>query len=148
MSAREGDDVMTTVGEVMKSPVVTVKPDDKLLELINLCRRLGIRHLPVVEGHTLVGIISDRTLRQNSHYLKLLSLLMEVAASLDEAVARTIMVRDIVTTTPQTPISAAAKLMGTLKIGCLPVLQDGGVVGIVTESDLLAHMGSLEVPSR
>jgi CBS domain-containing protein len=51
--------VMTTIGEVMKSPVVTVRPDDKLMEIINLSRQRGIRHLPVVEGDKLLGIVSD-----------------------------------------------------------------------------------------
>ena len=139
---------MTTVGEAMKSPVVTVKPDDKLMEIINLSRQLGIRHLPVVEGDRLLGIISDRNLRENTHYLKLFSLLMEVAASLDEAVAKTIMVSEVVTTTPETPLADAAQLMRDRKIGCLPVLKDGRLVGIVTDSDLLAHVASTEGPPQ
>lgn len=135
---------MTTVGEAMKSPVVTVKPDDKLVEIMNLSRQLGIRHLPVVDGDKVLGIISDRNLRENTHYLKLFSLLLEVTASLEKAVAKTIMVSDVVTTTPDTPLADAAQLMRDRKIGCLPVLKDGQLVGIVTDSDLLAHVASSE----
>ena len=139
---------MKLVGEVMKSPVVTVKPDDKLMELVNLSRRLGVRHLPVVEGERLVGIISDRNLRENTHQLRLFSLLMEVAASLEKAIAETIMVREVVTTTPDTPLSEAARVMRERKIGCLPVVEHGKVVGIVTESDLLSHLAALKDPAQ
>jgi acetoin utilization protein AcuB len=139
---------MRLVSEVMKSPVVTVKRGDKLMDLVNLSRRQGIRHLPVVEGDKLVGIISDRNLRENTHQLRLFSLLMEVAASLEKAVAETIMVREAVTTTPDTPLSEAARVMRERKIGCLPVVEHGKVVGIVTESDLISHVASSEDPAR
>lgn len=139
---------MRLVSEVMKSPVVTVKRGDKLMDLVNLSRRQGIRHLPVVEGEKLVGIISDRNLRENTHQLRLFSLLMEVAASLEKAVAETIMVREVITTTPDTPLSEAARVMRERKIGCLPVVEHGKVVGIVTESDLISHLASLKDPAQ
>lgn len=133
---------MKSVGDVMKSPVVTVKPDDKLMDLINLSRQLRIRHLPVVDGDRLVGLVSDRNLRESTQHLAVFSLMLELAASLNKAIAESIMVREVVTTTPDTPVSEAARLMRDRKIGCLPVVKGGKLVGIVTVSDLLADMAT------
>lgn len=69
---------MKSVGEVMKFPVVTVKPDDKLMDLINLSRRLRIRYLPVVDGDKLVGIVSDRDLRESTQHLAVFSLMLKL----------------------------------------------------------------------
>lgn len=126
---------MKSVREVMKSPPITVKPDDPIPSLRDLAERHRIRHFPVVRNGKVVGIVSDRNLRA-------LNLLRELAASLEQAAAETVMVRDVVTVAPETSVQEAARLMVERQVGCLPVVKDGALVGIVTRSDLLAMLAA------
>ena len=133
---------MKTVGDVMVSPAVTVKPQDSLHNVLTLCQRRQIRHLPVVENEQLMGIVTDRTLREASTHPAVYNLLLDLLASLDRGAVEQIMVREVVTVAPDTPVREAAKLMRERNIGCLPVVRGGKVVGIVTTSDLLALLSA------
>lgn len=137
MSEEEGA-AMKTVGEVMVSPVVTANPRDTWADVLTLCQRRQIRHVPVVEQGQLIGIVSDRDLRDASTHPAVYSLLLDLLASLDRGAVEQIMIREVVTVPPHTAVAEAAKLMRERNIGCLPVVQEGRLVGIVTTSDLLA----------
>ena len=82
------------------------------------------RHLPVVERKRVLGVITDRDVRQH-------------AAHLDETLVESVMTADPVTVSPDTTVEEAASLMLVRSIGCLPVAQNGGLVGIITTTDLL-----------
>lgn len=129
---------MTTVSEVMKSPVVTAKPDDRLTDLLNLVLRHQVRHFPIVDHDQIVGIVTDRDLRLAATHPAIYNLLLDLLASLDRGSAKEIMVREVVTVSPDTPLPTAAKLMLEHKVGCLPVVNGGRLVGIVTTSEILA----------
>ena len=133
---------MKTVADIMVSPVVTVKPQDSLHDVLTLCQRRQIRHLPVVENEKLMGIVTDRTLRQASTHPAVYDLLLDLLASLDRGAVEQIMVREVVTVTPNTPVREAARLMRERNIGCLPVVNGGKVIGMVTTSDLLALLSA------
>ena len=125
------------VEDVMQAAVITITPNTSLPEAMRLVRHRGIRHLPVVEDDRLVGIVSDRDLKQamaspatalESHELRYL---------LDAVTVEEIMTRAVVTVGRMFPVEEAARLMVTEKISALPVTERGKLIGIVTETDVL-----------
>ena len=135
---------MKTVAEVMVSPVVTANPRDTLADVLTLSQRRQIRHVPIVENGKLVGIVTDRTLREASTHPAVYNLLLDLLASLDRGTVEEIMIREeeVVTVTPDTSVRSAARLMRERKVGCLPVVQEVRLVGIVTTADLLAILSA------
>src|SRR3972149_5001864 len=121
----------------MKRDPVTVAPEDSFRHAMTLIRQKGIRHLPVAEEGRLVGIITDRDIRQTSPSPATSLEIHELHYLLERVKIREIMTRKVYTVTPETPIEEAARLMRDHKIGGLPVLQAGRLVGIITETDIL-----------
>src|SRR3972149_4770181 len=119
----------------MKRDPVTVSPEDSFRHAMTLIRQKGIRHLPVVEEGRLVGIVTDRDLRQTSPSPATSLEIHEMHYLLERVKLREIMTKKVHTVAPDTPIEEAARLMLTHKIGCLPVLPAGRVVGIGPEAD-------------
>jgi CBS domain-containing protein len=131
------------VREIMMGSPVTLRPDDTL-DLANDVICLGrIRHIPVVDGGKLVGLLSERDLlgaAANQIYgLKQKS----KSALLKGVLIKSIMKKRVATVTPDTPISDAARLMAEKKIGCVPVLRDEILVGLVTTTDILRYAEAL-----
>src|SRR5262249_36561315 len=94
----------------------------------------------VDEDENLVGILSQRDLFHSGLMKALGYGTRAKAQALDTLVVKEAMVNDVFTTTPDTPLAQAASMMLEHKIGCLPVLEAGKVVGILTESDFVAHV--------
>lgn len=126
------------VREVMTRDVVTLGRNDKLLVADDLMRLGRIRHLPVVdEGGELAGIVSQRDLF-HSGLIKALGYGTHAQRqALDMVVVKEAMRTQVVTTLPDTPLRDAAKMMLEKKIGCLVVLDEGRIAGILTESDFV-----------
>jgi acetoin utilization protein AcuB len=122
----------------MKRDPVTVGPDDSFRHAMSLIRQKGIRHLPVVEEGRLVGIVTDRDIRQASPSPATSLEVHELHYLLEKVRVRGIMTKNVYTVAPETPIEEAARLMLTHKIGGLPVLREGTLVGIITETDILS----------
>jgi len=122
----------------MKANPITVGPLDSFRHAMNLIRQRGIRHLPVVEGGRLVGIVTDRDVRQASPSAATSLEVHELHYLLEKIKIRDIMTSEVVTATPEMPIEAAARLMLTHRIGSLPVLRGMALVGIITETDILS----------
>jgi acetoin utilization protein AcuB len=124
---------MLLVRDSMAKEVVTVRPETTAAEALALCRGNGIRHLPVLEGGWLVGIISDRDLRLATPALGD----SDRALAIGRIRVGDEMAKEVVTARPEDPIEEAAMEMYERKIGCLPVVDDDGLVGIVTSSDVM-----------
>jgi acetoin utilization protein AcuB len=108
----------------MTSKLITVGPHDSLAKAKALMDSGNFRHLPVLEDGRLIGILSDRDMRQHSGYLD--------STRVDAA-----MTSDPVTITPTATVEEAARLMLRLKISAVPVVDDGKPVGILSTSDIL-----------
>ena len=122
----------------MKLHPVTVSPDDSFRHAMTLIRQKGVRHLPVVEGDHLVGIVTDRDIRQASPSPATSLEVHELHYLLERVRVREIMTKRVYTVAPDTPIEEAARLMLQHKIGGLPVVDGGRLAGIITETDILA----------
>lgn len=127
-----------TLGEIMRTQFVTLKPDERL-DLADDVMKLGrIRHMPVLEGTQLAGIVSQRDLLAASLSRALEFEVPHRRSFLRSVSAKEVMARDVVTATPETSLGEAARIMIRRKIGCLPVLDaEKALVGLVTETDLL-----------
>lgn len=140
------------VGKRMKREPVTVTREESLRKARELLDSRRIRHLPVVEGKRLVGIITDRDIQQASPSSTAPISDQDLSEFLERVKVGEVMVSEVVTTSPFTSIEEAAKVMQERKIGCLPVLDRGELVGIITETDILGVlvevMGIKEASSR
>lgn len=121
-----------TVRDIMARDLVTVRPHETARHAYRLMRDHRFRHLPVVEDGRLVGILSDRDLRP-----------VLLSPTLARARVRELMSEDLTTIGPDAPVEEAASLLVVKRIGCLPVVETGRLVGIVTETDLLAVLVEL-----
>ena len=140
------------VKDVMQAHPVTATLETRLPQLVRLLQRRGFRHLPVLDGGKLVGIISDRDVKQSMASAASMTEGRERDRLLDELTAGQIMARAVVTIGPTSGVDEAARLMATRKISALPVTEGDRLVGIVTETDVLQlfvrAMGVLEPSSR
>lgn len=120
----------------MTSHVRTVTPETTLAQALGITRAHGIRYLPVLHARRLVGLVSGRDLRLAVPPAWAADR-DELLRALDERTVGEVMVQEIVTVRPDTPLEDAARALYTHRIGCLPVLDDGVLVGILTETDVL-----------
>jgi len=126
------------VRDRMSSPAVTVTPDTPFQDALKLMRDHRFRRLPVVNKRgKLVGIVSERDLLYASPSPATSLSIWEITYLLSKIQVRKIMTKEVITTTPDTPIENAAHLMADNKIGGLPVVDERNrVVGVITETDI------------
>jgi CBS domain-containing protein len=131
------------VREIMMGSPVTLKPDDTL-DLANDIISLGrIRHIPVVDGGKLIGIISERDLI-GAAANRIFGLKQKSKSALLKSVLiKDVMRKRVVTMEPDTPIKDVAHMMADKKIGCVPVIESGALVGLVTTTDVLRYVEKL-----
>jgi acetoin utilization protein AcuB len=125
------------IRDVMSTPVVSIEPTTALMDAALLMRSKSIRHLPVVEDHNLVGLLTDRDVQRCSP-----SRLLPVSEETYNLVFADTTVEKVMTRLPLTvsssnPLIDALSLMQESKCGCIPVVDDGTLVGIITRGDLL-----------
>lgn len=125
------------VADIMTPNPVTVIPRNAIRTAINLMREGGYRRLPVVDRGRLVGIITDRDLRRAANSPFVVREQWYDNFILDHIEVGSCMTPDPLTIEPTAPIADAARLMRNHKIGGLPVVADGQLVGIITDTDLL-----------
>ncbi len=140
------------VRDIMQAHPVSATLETRLPHLLRLLQRRGFRHVPVVDAGKLVGIVSDRDIKQAMVSAASMTEGRERERLLDELTAGQIMARAVVTIGPMFGVEEAARLMATRKISALPVTEEDRLVGIVTETDVLQlfvrAMGVLEPSSR
>lgn len=125
------------VREIMTSPVTSVDVDDPLVKALDLMRSGGFRRLPVLQQGRLVGVVTDRDLRLATNSPLVLSEKWYSEFILESIKVKACMTPDPITIGPDASVLAAAQLMRQKKIGGLPVVEAGALVGIVTVTDLL-----------
>jgi CBS domain-containing protein len=137
------NDRQAVVSEIMMGSPVTVSPD-ATLNFVNDVISLGrIRHVPVVENGKLVGLLSERDLI-GAAANRIFGLKQKSrSALLKTDLVKNVMKKRVITVAPDTPIKEAARLMAEKKIGCVPVISEGTLVGLVTTTNILRYLESI-----
>lgn len=131
------------VRDYMTRHPLMVEPAMPILEAQGYMGEHRVRHLPVVDdGKRLLGLVTRQRLLIQPAKLASLNV-WEITRYLSGLTVGDVMVKKVVTTHPGATIEEAARLMVEKKIGCLPVLDEGVVVGIITETDLLVQLTNL-----
>jgi CBS domain-containing membrane protein len=130
---------MLRVRDLMTTEVATVRRNDQVVIADDLMRLGRIRHTPVLDDRAddLVGIVSQRDLFRGALARALGYGQHAQQKMMGMLVIKDVMTSDPIVTSPDTPLVEAARIMLERKIGCLPVVEDGKLVGILTESDFV-----------
>jgi len=125
------------VRDIMTTDLTTLRDDEVLLDATLILARGGFRHIPILNGKQLVGIITDKDVK---HYTP--SILSGIPADeYNRLMATTplskIMSRDLITIEPGKTVYEAAQIPYDHRIGCLPVVEGGELKGIITTTDML-----------
>ena len=138
------------VRSAMTKDPFTIDPDAPLATAVDVMRARSLRHLPVVDDSgQLIGIITDRDLRHAALAPALAEFLpagtrwrlRHAGEMLESLRVRDAMTWGVVTTRPDAPLAEAALLMSERRVGSLPVVEQGRLVGMLTERDVLAALG-------
>lgn len=124
------------VGERMSRPVIAVAPDMPINDVLAMFRRERIRRAPVMKDGKLVGIVSERDLLNATPSSVTTLSIWELNYLISKVTVKNVMAKKVVTVDQDTPIEEAARIMADKKIGGMPVVSAGKVVGIITETDL------------
>ena len=145
--------VIRRVQDYMSTFLHTVRPEDSIRSAFKKLSMNRIRHLLVVDGvGRLQGIITDRDIRLALPSLAFSPDIGDVYLRLEDLKVHQVMTRDVCTTTPESPLAEAVDPCLRHRIGALPVLRGGTLVGIITETDLLRafrdHLGGAATRER
>ena len=134
------------VKDVMTKDPITIDPEAAVGTALDVMRAKHIRHLPVVDGTgTLIGIVTDRDLRHAAlapaldEYLSVRAhrRARQMSETLENLRVKDVMTWAVVTTGPEAPLTYGALIMFESRVGSLPVLEHGRIVGMLTERDVL-----------
>lgn len=120
----------------MSSPVITIDPTIPIMEALDLMKSKSIRRTPVMKDGKLIGIVSDKDLLNAAPSDATSLSVWELNYLLARITVGEVMTKDVITVNQDTPIEEAAYLMAANKIGGLPVMDNGYLVGLITETDL------------
>lgn len=132
-----------TVGDRMTKDVLTVKRDKSIRRPWELVEEKRLRRFPVIDGDTLVGIITDRDLRNATASSVVLTEKKYHDFLLDTVKVESVMTPNPRTVSPDTSLIDAARIILDMKVGGLPVVEEGRLVGIITETDLVGALVEL-----
>ncbi|EDL65317.1 acetoin utilization AcuB family protein [Bacillus sp. SG-1] len=122
------------VEEIMKTEVETLRADDTIEQAIKTLRDKKIRHIPIVDDHmAVIGIVSDRDVKDGTPSI----FQKDKAAEELQNPLKLIMKTNVITGHPLDFVEEAAALFYEHHIGCLPIVKENKLVGIITETDLL-----------
>lgn len=128
---------MIRVSEWMTKPVITVEVVDSIGHARRTMAERRINQLPVLDDGKLVGIVTDRDLRDAYPTSLVIDRGKEIDRFADTYTVEEAMSYHVITVRPATPLAAAVKLLHRHRIGSLPVVENGKVVGIITRSNVL-----------
>jgi acetoin utilization protein AcuB len=136
------------VSQWMTKSVVTIKPKDTLRHARERLAKYRINQLPVVINDKLVGIVTDRDVRDAYPSSLRLFYGKDIDEFGDSHTVEEIMTYNVVAISPQTSLREAAQRLRRQRFGALPVMENGKLVGIITRSDLLDAMLAEETPKE
>lgn len=131
-----------TVRDVMTRDPFTLEPEDSLMKAVEMMRLRGVRRAPIVLAGMLVGLLVEGDLKRaepstlsdsQDHFIKVM----------EETPVSRIMIQNPMTIAPDAPLLTAAETLHTMKFGALPVVEDGKVIGILTDNDLIRTLVEL-----
>jgi CBS domain-containing protein len=129
-----------SVREYMASPVTSLPSSARLLDAGLLLRAGHFRHIPIIDDGKLVGILSDRDIQRCTPSMLTRVSAEEYNAIFEDTLVARVMTRDPQHVSPDAPLHVAAALLRSSKLGCLPVVENGQVIGIITKDDMLAAL--------
>jgi CBS domain-containing protein len=127
------------VRDIMQRKIVTISAGDTLSTVEDIMTLGRVRHMPVVRGGLLVGVVSERDLLRASLSTLTEFGLEERRAFLQVVEITRVMSAPPIVISPDATVEEAARVLAEKKIGCLPVLDEGKLVGMVTETDVLRY---------
>lgn len=128
------------IEEIMKTDITALTKDDTIADAVKIMNSKKIRHLPIIDkDQRLVGLVTDRDIRDATPSIFELEQFKE---GLQNPV-KVIMKTDIITGHPLDFVEDVSAILYEHRIGCLPILKDEKLVGIVTETDLLRTLVEL-----
>ena len=130
------------IRDVMSSPVIAVSPTTSLPKLNALMREQHIRRLPVMSGNRLVGMVTFGDIRSAMPSDATTLSVYELAYLMEQVTAAEIMRGDVITIGADASVAEAAQRMLEHKISGMPVMEQGQLVGIITESDIFRVISS------
>jgi acetoin utilization protein AcuB len=140
------------VRKKMKKDLVTITKDERMTVAKKILQEKNIRHLHVVDGKKLIGLVTSMDIRKAEASPATSLEIRELHYLLDKIKVNEIMTRNVLTISPDTSIEEATTLLHDNKIGCLPVVENGELIGMLTENDvmeiLIDVMGMKEKGSR
>lgn len=125
------------VKDFMTSEVTSLQETDTLLDAAMIFVRSSFRHVPVLRDKKLVGIITERDVKQFAPSLLSRTSAEEYNQIMETTPISRVMTREPMTLKPEQPVFEAAKILHTKRVGCLPVVENGELAGILTTTDLL-----------
>ncbi len=132
------------VKDLMTPDPICGRPDMVVTEIQKLMSHNNIRHVPVVdEAEQLIGLVTQRSLFSALRTEESDLSQFEVSYILAKIQAQHVMVEDVITIEQDVPVEEAARVMADRRIGCLPVMGEGELVGIITDNDLFNAMLNL-----
>jgi acetoin utilization protein AcuB len=131
------------VRDIMPEKMVTISADDTLATVEDIMTLGHVRHMPVVRAGKLVGVVSERDLLRAS-----LSNLNALGSQQRRAFLQVVEINRVMSTPPividpRSSIEKAARVMVEHKIGCLPVVERDQLLGLITETDVLAYFAGI-----
>jgi acetoin utilization protein AcuB len=133
-----------TVKQVMTANPVTLGPEDTLMRAVEVMRQKGIRRIPIVLADTLVGLLAEGDLKR-AQPSALSDSQDEFNRVMEQTPVSRIMIQNPVTVAEDALLTDAAQTLHNMKFGALPVLRDGRLVGILTDTDILRCLVDLLV---
>ncbi len=125
------------VGSIMTRDPITVTDKTAINDALKVMREKRVRRLPVLNAKgNLVGIVAEKDILYASPSPATSLSIHEIHYLVSKLTVAEIMTKDVITVTEDTPLEEAARVMADHRIGALPVMRDGRVVGIVTETDI------------
>lgn len=142
-SSPEKGPLTSRVRDYMSLHPKSLGAEHSLLDAVLMLRRENLRHIPILEDGHLVGIISDRDVARFTPSLLLPLPQEEYNRVFEDTPVRKVMTKNPMHTTPDTLLAEAVELLHLHRLGCLPVLEDGQLVGMITVSDMLRALHDL-----